>query len=492
MKPTPLRSRLVLSNLVVLLLGMSLAAALAWKSVEMLYLATQRENLLAQASLTAAALQGQPLPDASDSGYFQTTNVLPGIHTRLLGGQGGVIVKLPLSPVDNPVQAPPVEEGGYVSPGELSKRPEIAQAMQGEPAAAIRRVPAAANRRVLYAAAPILAIDGSLAGLVYLATPLPAAGLPTDLLVRVMLAILAATGLALIAGVLLARRIAQPVENIARAAVAVSAGDLNQLVPAESSIGELNNLGQAFNAMTTNLRQSDQAKTAFISDVTHELRTPLTVIKGTIETLEDGGLDDIDGRTPLLAAMQRETDRLIRLVNELLVLTRADAGTLNLHLQPLDLAELAQARCSQMAVLAEPRQVHFKVSVAESCALPCVLADPDRLAQVLDNLLDNALRYSPAGSTVTIAIHRQGEWCHCHVSDMGPGIPAQHLPFIFERFYRADASRNRHTGGTGLGLAIARALIQAQGGQISAESVEGTGATLRFTLPARSDCHTAA
>ena len=149
--------------------------------------------------------------------------------------------------------------------------------------------------------------------------------------------------------------------------------------------------------MTASLRQADQAKTAFISDVTHELRTPLTVIKGTIETLQDGALDDLAARGPFLAAMSRETERLIRLVNDLLVLTRADAGALNLQLHPLDLAELARSRCEHLARAAGQSQVRLVVippAGEETCP---VLADADRMAQVLDNLLDNAIRYSPAG-----------------------------------------------------------------------------------------------
>jgi len=486
--PAPLRTRLFLSYLAILLLGMGLAVMLAWRSVEALYLGTQRENLLAQAQLTAAALQGQPLSNIPAGPYLQTANVLPGIHTRVLGEQGAVIVGLPLVEGAAPLQVPPAENSASVSPEELLARPEIAQALQGQPATAIRRVAAAENRRVLYAAAPILAENSTVMGLVYVATPLPAAGLPTRLLLDLAGAAFAAFVLALIAGTLLARRIARPVEDIARAVAAVSAGNLNQRVPTESGIRELNGLGQAFNGMTESLRQSDQAKNAFVADVTHELRTPLTVIKGTIETLEDGALDDTAGRGPLLASMQRETDRLIRLVNDLLVLTRADAGTLNIHIQPLDLGELARARCQHFAALAAHRQVQFEVRVAESSAPPCVLADTDRLAQVLDNLLDNAIRYSPEGSTITVEVSQSGEVCQCSVSDCGPGIPEKHLPLIFERFYRADASRNRQTGGAGLGLAIARALILAQGGSISAESAPGRGTTLRFSLPASGNC----
>ena len=484
----PIRTRLFLSYLAVLMLGMGLAVILAWRLVEALYLETQRENLLAQAQLTAAALQGQPLSNIPAEPYVQTANILPGIHTRVLGEQGAVIVGLPIPAGNAVLQAPPAENSAFISSEELLKRPEIAQALQGQPATAIRRVAAADNRRVLYASAPILAENGTVTGLVYLATPLPSAGLPASLLLDLVGVFLVAVVIALIAGTLLARRIAQPVEDIAHAVAAVSAGNLNQRVPTENGISELNGLGQAFNAMTESLRKSDQAKNAFVADVTHELRTPLTVIKGTIETLEEGALDDTAGRGPLLASMQSETDRLIRLVNDLLVLTRADAGTLNIHLQPLDLGELARDRCEHLATLAAQRQVQFAVTVVESEAPHCALGDADRLAQVLDNLLDNAIRYSPEGTTITVDVRQSGAECQCVVCDSGPGIPEKHLPFIFERFYRADASRNRQTGGAGLGLAIARALVLAQGGRISAESAPGSGTTLCFSLPVSGNC----
>jgi signal transduction histidine kinase len=258
----------------------------------------------------------------------------------------------------------------------------------------------------------------------------------------------------------------------------------------EGNISELDSLKQTFNDMAESLRRSDEAKKAFIADVTHELRTPLTVIKGTIETLEDGALDDTEGRGPLLTSMQRETDRLIRLVNELLVLTRADAGALQLNLQPVDLAKLAQSRCHVFLQLAT-RQGIALICKSDRPRLPrdlrqsdlLVNADPDRISQVIDNLLDNAIHHSPEKSTITISIQAANVGVECSVSDQGTGIPAEHLPFIFERFYRVDASRNRKDGGTGLGLAIARALIYAQGGQIRAQSVEGEGTTITFWLP---------
>jgi signal transduction histidine kinase len=486
--PATLRTRLFIGFLVVLLLGMGLAGFLAWLAVEAQYLDTQRENLLAQAQISAAALGGLPLPSASSESYSQSSNLAPGIHTRVLGKQGAVVIGLPL--VSQP--APPAENSILLSPDELLARPEIAQALRGQTATAIRTIPAGQNRRVLYAAAPILADNGSVIGLVYLATPLPAAGLPAPLLLNLGEAVGAAIVLSLLAGHLLARRIARPVEEITQAVKAVNAGDLTQHVSAISNIREFISLGRSFNAMIDSLRQSDHSKNAFLADVTHELRTPLTVILGTIETLEDGALDDSIGRGPLLASMKRETERLIRLVNDLLVLARFDAGTLKVNLQPLDLGGLARARCAHLAILAARRQIRFKITDMESATPSCVLGDADRLSQVLDNLLENAIHYSPEGAAINITIWKSNNSCHCAVQDNGPGIAAKHQPYIFERFYRTDASRNRQTGGVGLGLAIARALILAQGGTISVESEEGSGSTLHFCLPRTGNCHTAA
>jgi signal transduction histidine kinase len=268
---------------------------------------------------------------------------------------------------------------------------------------------------------------------------------------------------------------------LADAATAVSIGDLDQAVSTNQYISELQSVNQTFNAMVVNLRQSDETKKAFIADVTHELRTPLTVIKGTIETLEDGAMDDLEGRNSLLTSMMRETDRLIRMVNELLVLTRADAGSLHLNIQDLDLTELAQMRCETMRLMATRQNIELKVAGETQL----VSADPDRLSQVLDNLLANAIRHSPDNSTVIMDIQSKMGGVECSVSDSGCGISEKHLPFIFDRFYRVESSRDRISGGIGLGLAIARSLVSAHGGNIFATSVEGKGTTITFWLPAK-------
>ena len=481
-----IRARLSLNYLLVLTLGMTLAGTLAWLAVERLYVNSQRENLLAQARLMAAALQGSTIPAQPAQPYSQTSNVAPGIHTRLLSEGGAVVLGLPLS--DTSAQAPAAEQYASIPTSELVQRPEIDSALRGNPTTAIRRV--LGDRRVLYAAAPVYGENNQINGIVYIATPLPAAGLPPDIILQLIGALLIAVVLAALFGGLLARKLARPLEGFASAAAAIAGGDLKQQVAVDSNIAEVHSLEQTFNNMTENLRQSAEAKKAFIADVTHELRTPLTVIKGTIETLEDGALDDTVGRGPLLTSMARETERLIRLVNELLVLTRADAGSLQLDLQPLDLVELVKSRCDNFAPLAERRQIKLNVHRADDKKPPVGLSimlvktDPDRLSQVLNNLLDNALQHSPDNSTITILVKESKDGVECSVTDQGTGIPAKHLPFIFERFYRVDASRSRNhrDGGTGLGLAIARSLVNAQGGNISVESIEGQGSTITFWL----------
>jgi len=479
-----LRARLFLNGLTIVLVGMGLAGFLFWRAVETLYLDTRRDNMLAQAELTAASLQGQPLPVMPAETYSQISNVMPGTHSRVISPEGAVVIGLPMTTSATPVKMPAAEDYAVVTPEELIRRPEIHSALQGTPSSEIRYV-LTGTRRVMYAAAPIQAADGSIRGIVYLAEPLPKGGLPGNFILQLGAALLAAAALALAAGTFLARRITRPVSDVITTAGRVSEGVLDRVVTVNSGINELDTLGGAFNSMVTSLKQSDRAQQAFVADVAHELRTPLTVIKGTIETLEDGAMDDLEGRGRLITSMQNETDRLIRLVNDLLVLTRADAGLLKLGIHPVDLADLARQRCEHFEPVAEKKNILFNIQVDGS---PCVYGDEDRLAQVLDNLLDNALRYSPEDGHIQIKIHTgvAGERV-CSIHNAGPGIPADHLTRIFDRFYRVENSRIKRGGEAGLGLAIVRSLLQAQGGSITAESQQDDGTTLIFRLPACPD-----
>src|SRR5262245_47734826 len=490
---TSLRFRLTLTYLLVVLLGIGMVAPLAWLSVERLYLDTQQANLLAQAQLVATTLQTEAPGPLAAGPYSQMANTLPGIHTRIIDEQGAVVIDLQ-SPTPSDLEvsltlpAFAQDASQQVSQADLLSRPEIIGALSGQPTTAVRRLELPGNPRVLYAAAPVKTVEGQVAQVVYIASPLPDTGLaalPASIRWRLLGAVALAALLATAMGWWLARRISQPLGNLAGAANTVAAGDLSQAAPEDPAIAELFTLGRAFNTMTAALRQADQLKSAFVADASHELRTPLTAIKGFVETLQDGAVEDLMVRDHFLASIAAETERLIRLVNDLLLLTRADAQALNLRLQPLDLQRLARTRTEVLASLAAQRQVQLQVVGPESngTAPPLVLADPDRVAQILDNLLENAIRHSLPGQTVTITLTPAAHEVHCAVADTGSGIPARHQPFIFERFYRADAARSRQSGNSGLGLAIVRALVLAQHGQITTQSQEGEGTVITFSLP---------
>jgi signal transduction histidine kinase len=234
----------------------------------------------------------------------------------------------------------------------------------------------------------------------------------------------------------------------------------------------------------TAYRQLDRLRTTFVSDVSHELRTPLTAIKGFVETLRDGAADDPATRERFLHTLATETDRLIRLTNDLLLLTRADAGRLDLQLTSVDVVAAAERAVAQLESRAREKRIAVAIELPDGAVY--ALADADRVHQVLVNLLDNAIKFTPAGGRVAVSIGR-GEATPrptVTVADTGPGIPADELPHIFERFYRGDRSRARQsTDGSGLGLAIAKAIVEAHGGQIWVTSESGNGATFRFTLP---------
>jgi len=235
----------------------------------------------------------------------------------------------------------------------------------------------------------------------------------------------------------------------------------------------------------TAYRQLDRLRTNFVSDVSHELRTPLTAIKGFVETLQDGAADDPAVRDRFLDTIAVETERLIRLTNDLLLLTRADAGRLELRLAPTDLVAAARRAAVQLEGRAHEKQVTLTVEPPDTLTSILVLADADRVHQVLVNLLDNAVKFTPAGGRVSVSFGHVSEQVSCTVTDTGPGIPAGEIPHLFERFYRGDSSRARADGesGAGLGLAIARAIIEAHAGHLWVESEPGQGTAVTFTLP---------
>jgi signal transduction histidine kinase len=229
--------------------------------------------------------------------------------------------------------------------------------------------------------------------------------------------------------------------------------------------------------MLARLEELFKAQQRLVADVSHELRTPLTTIQGNVDLLRRGAADDPSTRTSTLRAIADETTRMRRLVNDLLLLAQADSG-LKLYQRPVEMDTLLLEVYRQAQVMAQGITVRLG---AEDQAL--VLGDADRLRQLLLNLVDNALKHTPAGSgEVTLTLRRAGGWVRVSVEDNGAGISAEDLPHIFQRFYRADPSRSR-PGGSGLGLAIARWIAEAHGGRIEVESQVGKGSTFTLWLP---------
>lgn len=288
----------------------------------------------------------------------------------------------------------------------------------------------------------------------------------------------AAMVVAVAVSLLVSRRIALPIQSLLRASQRIAAGHYHERVPPTGS-GELAALAQQFNVMAEALEHAERRRVAFIGDIAHELRTPLATIEGYAE----GALDGVvaaDGAT--WALILDEVGRLRRLVADLQELSCAEAKQLPLHLAPVAPAALVDRAAVRLKPQFDDKGVTFTCTVPTD--LPLVLADADRVTQVLINLLGNALQHTPAGGNVDVTVWTDSGNIFFRARDTGSGIAAEHLPHLFERFYRTDKSRTRTTGGAGVGLTICKALVEAHGGCIWGESEgPGHGATFTFTLP---------
>lgn len=229
----------------------------------------------------------------------------------------------------------------------------------------------------------------------------------------------------------------------------------------------------------TRIRRLETVRRDFISNISHELRTPLASLKALVETLRSGALEDPPAARRFLYRMETEVDALTHMVSELLELTRIESGQVPLKMKSVSPKKLLVKVKERLAVQAERKQLVIELNYAKK--LPRVLADKPRLGQVMVNLLHNAIKFTPEGGEITLSAHQQDDMIQFSVKDTGSGIPADDLPRIFERFYKTDPARSG--GGTGLGLAIARHLVEAHGGLIWAESIEGKGSTFHFSIP---------
>jgi signal transduction histidine kinase len=255
--------------------------------------------------------------------------------------------------------------------------------------------------------------------------------------------------------------------------------DLSQRVEEKGS-DEMIAVARAFNEMASDLEEGEQLRRNLLADVAHELRTPLTVLRGNLRAI----LDEVfpcDNNE--IARLYEHTRFLSRMVNDLHELAQAEARQLPLDFQEIDLDKLVVDTADTFRPGAESKEVALKTELAED--LPTIEIDSARIRQVLQNLLANALRHTPEGGTITVGAKADTETVNLTVADTGEGIPPEHLPHIFDRFYRTDPARTRDKGGSGLGLAITRAIVEAHGGKISAVStgVSGEGTTFTIELP---------
>ena len=281
----------------------------------------------------------------------------------------------------------------------------------------------------------------------------------------------------LLLGVLLTRNLTRPIRELTAASRAIASGDLKQTVPVRSR-DELGELAAAFNQMSSDLARARDLRRQMTADIAHELRTPLSIILGQIDALDDGV---VPTSPESFEVLREEAGRLGRLVEDLRTLSMADAGELTLVrrlVQPGQLLEQAQAAHQPLAAAKG-----VSIRVRASSGLPEAELDPDRLLQVLGNLLSNALRHAPSASEIELAAESREAGIQMTVRDNGPGIEAVDLPHLFDRFYRTDKSRQRETGGSGLGLAIAKAIVELHGGRIWAEAAAGQGTVMSIWLP---------
>lgn len=293
-----------------------------------------------------------------------------------------------------------------------------------------------------------------------------------------LVAAASAIGAGIVASLLLMREILRPLRQIAWSSRRIAGGHYDERVPVPKS-DELGQVATSFNEMAAALARVEQTRVSLIGDISHELRTPLTGLAGYLEGMMDG-LFPADEET--MALMSREVRRMRRLVDDLQTLSKVEAGQIALNLDSFDLRETVRQVVVQLQPQWYAQAVDVDVELPSSAVL--VYADSDRVTQILLNLVGNALAYTPEGEQIFLSVTIEDRYVRTVVQDSGIGIDPEQLPYLFERFFRADRSRARSSGGSGIGLTISRHLVWAMGGELTAASEgSGKGSTFSFTLP---------
>ncbi|PKQ20993.1 MAG: hypothetical protein CVT66_01875 [Actinobacteria bacterium HGW-Actinobacteria-6] len=479
MRASSIRTRLLAAFLIVAIVAAAGLSFYFLKELEAFALRKLEERLHTQARVLAAVasttyLDGAGSFSASDARKLQSAldqaTPYAASRMRLLNADGTAIADTTPGDVGDP----------------YGDRIEVKHALKGQYGAATRITEL--GRVALYVAVPVTS-GGQIRGAVYASsTTFSIVTLLQTYRTRLLIVVVLFIIVTLVLTELLSRWLSRPLQSLSATATAFADGDHSaRAVPRGSS--ETRTLAAAFNAMgdevsqvVTELKEEERRKSRFVSDVSHELRTPLTAIRGAAETLLDGDVPEQDARL-FLETIVRESDRLTRLANDLLTLQRIEGATGELPIRRINLRTTAERAVGALAPLMDARGVEVTIE-GEA---PTVLGDIDRLQQVIANLVDNASRMTDAGGHVTVRLSREGDLSVLSVLDEGPGVPEDALPHLFERFYRAQASRDRSTGGAGLGLAIVSAIVRAHAGTIEAANRPEGGSAFTMKLPVIGD-----
>jgi two-component system, OmpR family, phosphate regulon sensor histidine kinase PhoR len=325
---------------------------------------------------------------------------------------------------------------------------------------------------------------------IYLRMSLPLTELDrvaSEIRFNIILASLIALVVIAAASVIVSRRIVRPITDITESVATIREGNLAARVPVTtrdeiSLVAQaINELMERMNLTITQLKKLEQVRSEFLGNVSHELRTPLFALQGFIETLQDGAIDDPAVNRDFLAKAHNHAMRLNTLLKDLIDISRIESGEMRMSFRYFPLQDFLHSVVEGMHPLADARDI--SLTAAPGSELPRqVMGDKDRLAQALTNLIDNAIKYTTPGGKVTVAVRDAGDRVWIDVIDTGVGMAAEHLPRIFERFYRVDKERSREAGGTGLGLAIVKHIIEAHGGKVEVHSEPGKGSTFSFSV----------
>ncbi len=461
-RPRSIRSRLTLAYPLLVAAVMLLTGLLILSVLENYYLLLEKENLERTGRLLSAfispRLHGEREPRALEAAAVE--------YARQL--QARVLI---------------VDEERLVlgdSAGELTgktlERPEIEEALQGRTGRSVQ-YSRLSRQQILQVAVPLEDEDGRPGAVFFAASLRPLYTTLAQVRRFFLFATLAAIALSVVLGAFFARRVVRPIKELTAAARQLAEGKLEQKIPVTSR-DEIGELAMQFNGMAESMREMKRRLTRFVADVSHELRTPLASIHVCLQSLQQYKMDEKEQRE-FLEDINQETQRLIYLVEDLLELTRREEVADKREVVPLKL--LLEEVLNVTIPRAERKELKLFMEIPET--LPLFNISPAAFKRVLFNLLDNAIKFTPAGGWLKVSAELKEKELFITVQDTGCGIPAAELSLIFERFYRVDKARSREMGGTGLGLAICKEIIELYGGEIGVESQEEKGSTFYFTLP---------